>query len=79
MISSRTVKILSGEWARQRDLAMKDKTSFTQAELDHLDITGSQGGGVYNDDTFLLDTTPLDPSTPARSNAIDIRDESGGP
>lgn len=79
MISSRTVKILSGEWARQRDLAMKDKSSFTQAELDHLDITGSQGGGIYNDDTFLLDTTPLDPNTSKRSNVIDIRDNSGGP
>lgn len=79
MISSRTVKILSGEWARQRDLAMKDKTSFTQAELEYLDITGSQGGGIYNEDTFLLDTTPLDPNTTPRSKAIDIRDESGGP
>ena len=67
-------KYLSAHWLRERQKAMEDKSGFTEAELEYLDITGTDGTSVNQDDTYKIDTNPVDPLTEKKIKAIDTRD-----
>ena len=76
--SANSGKYLYGRYARQRANAMEDKEPFSAEEQDYLDITGTDGTGVHQDQTYEIDTTPVD-SNPLkqgkpRIEAIDIRE-----
>ena len=73
MITSKSHKELYAPFEAERCEALKDSKGFTDAELADLEVTRTQGGGVNNPDTYLIDTTPVDPETDAQSDAIDIR------
>lgn len=75
MITSRTHKELYGEWQREREKALKDSTGIAatgEYSLEDLNIT-LQGGGVNDPETYLIDSTPVDPNTEPKINKIDIR------
>ena len=70
-------KYLSGRFGRERAKAMVDKSDYSTAEQEYLDITGTDGTGVHQDETYLIDTEPID-SNPLKQSrptkeAIDIR------
>jgi len=73
MITSESHKELFAPFEADRCEALKDSAGFTDAQLVDLDVTRTQGGGVNNPDTYLIDSTPVDPETGATSDAIDIR------
>lgn len=66
-------KYLSQEWIEQRNRALENRDNFSDAELTWLEITGDEGTGKYQDRTYLISTTPLDPDTAPVSESIDIR------
>ena len=76
MLTSRTCKELYGEFERQRCEALKDSSGFVAAgedySLEDLEIT-SEGGGVNDPETYLIDTQPVDPNTDSKPDKIDIR------
>ena len=81
MLTSRTCKFLYGEYERQRNEALKDSSGFVASGADYsledLEIT-TEGGGVNDPETYLLDTTPVDPNTQPKMNKVDIRKLIGG-
>lgn len=56
---------------------MEDKTSFTTSERNYLDITGSDGAGMYDPDTFKIDSIAVDSNPlherPTKTDGVDIR------
>lgn len=75
LLTSRTNKELYGEWQREREKALKDSSGIPatgEYSLEDLNIT-TQGGGVNDPDTYLIDTIPVDPNTQEKANKIDIR------
>lgn len=66
-------KYLSQEWIETRNRAIENKEDFTEAELSWLEIIDDEGTGKYQDRTYLINTSPLDPDTSPVSEAIDIR------
>ncbi|KCZ71599.1 hypothetical protein ANME2D_02334 [Candidatus Methanoperedens nitroreducens] len=76
MITSRTHKELNGEWQRQREQALKDSSGFAatgeQYSLEDLNV-GIEGEGRNDPETYLIDTTPVDPNTLPKVNGVDIR------
>ena len=76
MLTSRTCKELYGEFERQRCEALKDSSGFVATgedySLEDLGIT-TEGGGVNDPETFLIDTQPVDPNTEPKINKVDIR------
>lgn len=62
-----------GKWARDRNLAVEDKSNFTIAEQTWLEITGVEGTNSYQKEAYEIDTNPIDPETSPKSNAIDTR------
>lgn len=76
MLTSRTKKWLYGEFERERNRALEDSSTFatsgSEYSLEDLGIT-TEGGGVNDPDTYLLDSTPVDPNTQPKGNAVDIR------
>ena len=77
MISSRSEKELFGGYERDRVDALEDAASFTDAELADLEVTRTQGGGVNNPDTYLIDSSPVDSESDARVDQTDIRNIPG--
>jgi len=77
MITSESHKELYASFEAERCEALKDASGFTDAELADLEVTRTRGGGVNNPDTYMIDTTPVDPETDAQSDAIDIRQTPG--
>lgn len=73
LCSQNSGKYLFGKWARDRNLAVTDKTNFTTAEQEWLEITGTEGTNFHQKEAYLIDTNPLDPETNPKKNAIDIR------
>lgn len=73
-------KYFSKEWQRKRAEALVDRTRFTQAELDWLEITGSEGLGRQNPDNFTINRQSMDrdfngqavPARPARMQLTDL-------
>lgn len=82
MLSSRDTsgKYCSRKWSDDRSRAMADDSSFTDAEKTFLDISGSDGGGMYDDRTYKTKSNPVDPETAACDECIDIskRNKAGG-
>jgi len=81
MLTSRTEKELYGEFERQRNEALKDSSEFPatgqEYSLEDLGITGAQGGGGTDPDTFLIDSQPIDTEGSPKTNAVDIRELPG--
>ena len=82
MLTSRTDKQLSGEWQKQREIALKDLRGcpttglFTIADLN---IT-IEGTGINDPNSWKIATQPVDGYTLPRPDKIDIRNrpEAGG-
>jgi len=76
--SANSGKFLYGKYARERAKAMVDKESFSDDELDYLDISGDDGTAVHQDRTFLIDSQPIDSNllkqSRSQSDKVDIRD-----
>ena len=77
MLSSRNSgKYLSGRWAEDREKCAQDRTGFTSAEQAYLEVTGQafgMGDRQRIDETFTMDSQPLDPEDKPNVNAIDVR------
>ena len=78
LCSANTGKYLSGKYEEERAKAVEDKSLFSDEELDFLEITGVEGTGVHQEDTYLLDSvavgsTVLETNLP-RTDALDIRE-----
>jgi len=78
-------KILSGRWAAERERAAQDSRGYSADQLAYLDIipgTSVDGKAMDRGDNLTIDTQPIDPNTPSKRKAIDIRtlpDHMGGP
>ena len=64
-------KYLSRKWHRDRGKALVDRTGFEDYELDRLEVGANEGKGVWNDDTYGVETAPAEPDT--RRKKFDIR------
>lgn len=74
MLSSRnTGKYLSNNWHKERNNAMKDAYVSGDYSQEELELTDHQISGVYSDETYEAETTPIEPDTPSR--VYDIRDD----
>jgi|LGOV01.1.fsa_nt_gb hypothetical protein len=73
MITSQSEKWLHQEYEDDRCEALEDASGFTDAELSDLEVTRTQGGGVNDPETYLIDSSPVDPESEATPDAIDIR------
>ena len=73
LTSKGTGKYLSREYLEEQNRAIEDKTGYSAAELTYLEITGNQGTGQYQEDTYKIDTQPVDPLTPQKDEGVDIR------
>lgn len=65
-------KYLSKRWAELRAQALTNPEDFTAWELEWLEISPGTPREP-TDETFLIDTSPVDPQTPVRRRVIDIR------
>lgn len=70
-------KYLYGRYARERAKAVENKESFSDDEIDYLEITGTEGTGVNQDRTYEVDTAPVDSNVlkgaSPKGEGIDIR------
>lgn len=70
-------RFLSKRYAKHRNRAVEDKTLYSAAEQEYLDITGIEGTGFFQHETYEQDTQPVDSNplhtTPKKANKIDIR------
>ena len=66
-------KYLSQQWIEQRNRAIENKENFSEDELLWLEITGDEGTGKYQDRTYLISSSPIDPGTSPAAESIDIR------
>lgn len=70
-------KLLYNKYHKERAKALEDKTKFSTSERNYLDITGSEGAGMYDPDTFKIDTNPVDSNPfrtePSKAQGVDIR------
>ena len=66
---------LSKSFSEDRQKALEDKTKYTTSELAELEVTGSEGGGKTNDDTYEFKQYlyPMDTSIRPRKT-LDLRD-----
>ena len=63
---------MTNDFETDRRKALHDRTKFTDAELEDLEIEEGQGGGRTNEDTYIIKTFPF-PIDTSRSY-VDIRD-----
>jgi hypothetical protein len=76
MLSSRNSgKYLMASYEEDREACALDKDQFSAADQEYLEVdtTPHRGRGQAVEDTFLIDTCPVDPLTPAEKDAVDIR------
>lgn len=66
-------KYLSQQWIKARNKAIGNKEGYSDDDLLWLEITGDEGTGKYQDRTYLISNSPIDPDTPPSSESIDIR------
>ncbi len=75
-------KYLSAEWHRKRAQAMIDRTRFSAAELEWLEIEEHQGRGQLLKESYMVDTRPVVQEPFARTSIrrYDVRDrpQAGG-
>ncbi|WP_440952037.1 hypothetical protein [Methanococcoides sp. FTZ1] len=71
-------KYLSEKWQSARDAAVIDSTHLSDADKDHLEITGTTGANPP--ERYKIDSTPMDPNTEPSLDAVDVRKlpKSGG-
>ncbi|MCJ7481525.1 MAG: hypothetical protein MUO31_01015 [Thermodesulfovibrionales bacterium] len=62
-----------GKWAHERDLSMRDGSVSGDFTQDQLEIPDDQLGGISSNETFEIDTSPIDPFS--ESIERDIRDK----
>ncbi len=77
MLSSRNSgKYLMASYEEDREACALDKDQFTAGEQVRLEVdtTPHRGRGQDVEDTFHIDTRPVDPLTPSEKDAVDIRD-----
>lgn len=75
MLTSQTVKQLSGEWQKHREDALKDSRGLPTTGLftkDDLNV-GIEGGGINDPLSYKIDTIPIDGFTVPKIQKIDIR------
>ena len=74
--SSNTGKYLMEKWHTDRDKAIRDRSDFTDEELEWLDLDPDTlpPKGLDNPDLYKIDFDPLDPLT-ARGKKLDMRDD----
>lgn len=83
LTSAGTGKYLSKRWNEMHEQALIDRTRFSAEELTWLEISASQGLGMYDKERFMIDAVPIDPHAPIgpprSTKRIDIRarDECG--
>ncbi len=69
-------KLLSKRYAKNRNRAVRDKTEYSVAQQEYLDIKGIEGTGYFQHETYEQDTQPIG-STPINpvleKKKIDIR------
>lgn len=63
MLTSDNMPYASAEWLRDRKQAIRDRSSFTTAELTVLEVADDQGYGNENPDGYKIETSPVDPKT----------------
>lgn len=73
MMTTKSHKRLWGKWIRERNKAVRDKSDYTTAEQEDLDITGQEGTNLYQKEAYKMPTQPVDPNTNQHKEAIDIR------
>lgn len=74
MLSSRnTGKYLSKNWHNERSNAMRDAYVSGDYSQEELELTDHQISGIYSDETYEAETTPIEPGT--QSRVYDIRDD----
>ena len=79
MLSSQNSgKYLSGKWHKERNDAMRDGAVSGDYSQSQLELSDHDVSGVHSKETYITETTPIDPLSPSR--ARDIRDvpERGG-
>ena len=80
MLTSRNEKELYREFEEQRIEALEDSSSFPATgetyALDDLGIT-TEGQGINNPATYLIDIDPVDNASPMKYEAFDIRTRMG--
>lgn len=64
-------------WDRKRERALRDRTLYSDSDLDWLDIDSDEGTGAHRDETWEIRTTPLDPRTNDRKRDSRKRPECG--
>ena len=69
--SANSGKYLSDEWARTRAEGMADRTSITADEREWTELTDTDG--TMLEDSYKIDTAPIDPLTESKKDEIDIR------
>ncbi len=76
-------KYLSKEWHDKRAQALVDRTRFSDAELEWLEVGENEGRGKLDRDNFLAETQPFGESVyygVTKVKRYDVRDrpEAGG-
>ena len=69
--SANSGKYLSAEWACTRAEGMADRTSITADERTWTELADTDG--TMLEDSYKIDTVPIDPLTEPKKDAIDIR------
>jgi len=74
MITSETAKYLSQDYAERREKCAKDKTQFTAAEQEFLEVSSTphQGEGDKHELAMKYESSPVDPLTSPKT--LDVRD-----
>lgn len=73
MLSSQgSGKYLSGRWEKERQRAMRTGDVSGEYSQAQLELTNEEIGGVYIEQTYEADTSPIDPLTNPKTR--DIRD-----
>lgn len=73
MITSQSERWMHPDYEDDRCEALEDSSGFTDAELLDLEVSRTQGGGVNDPETYLIDSSPVDPESDSQVDAIDIR------
>lgn len=75
MLSSQNSgRYLYGRWARDRQTAMKTRSDDKQ---DWLELEDDQIGGVYTNEAYRAETSPVDPYTHSKKRDIRTPPEKG--
>jgi hypothetical protein len=71
-------KYFHKRWEEDRNDAVTDKTGYTPAELAHLEVTGTEGTNLHQDEAYEIETDPIDPESSGKTIDIRLLPERGG-